>query len=35
MTEDEMIVIMYETSKPETSQAIKEKDNFFKSLEIR
>jgi len=35
LSDEEMIIIMYETLKPETDQAIKEKDEFFKSLEIK
>lgn len=35
LTEEEMIIIMYQTPKPETKQTIKEKNNFFNSLEIK
>jgi hypothetical protein len=34
LSDKEMIIIMYETVKPETDQAIKERNVFFKSLEI-
>ena len=35
LTDEEMLIIMYETLKPETDQSLKEKDEFFNSIEIK
>lgn len=35
LTEKEMILVMYQTLKPETSQTVKERGLFFNSLEIK